>query len=66
MTIAQPPIAAVSRIWPLRIPMPVIVALIPAAFVIIGLVIRYFAYAASVPDETLAGFPLGMCRWDCG
>lgn len=66
MTIAQPPIAAISRIWPLRVPMPVVVALIPAAFVIIGLVIRYFAYAASVPDATLAGFPLGMCRWDCG
>lgn len=50
----------------LRIPLAVTIALIPAAFIIIGLVIRYFAYASVVSDETLAGFPMGLCRWDCG
>ena len=50
----------------LRIPTAVAIALIPVAFVIVGVVIRYFAYASIVSDETLTGFPMGLCRWDCG
>jgi hypothetical protein len=57
---------ASPRALRLRLPLAATLALIPAAFVIIGLVIRYFGYAAAVPDETIAGFPYGLCRWDCG
>jgi hypothetical protein len=57
---------ALRRPFGLRLPLAVTIALIPAVFVVAGLVIRYFAYAAAVPDETLAGFPMGLCRWDCG
>jgi len=63
---ADAAVAAVRRPFGLRLPMAVVVALIPAVFVVAGLVIRYFAYAAAVPDETLTGFPMGLCRWDCG
>lgn len=60
------PVLAVPRFGGLRIPLPVTLVLIPAAFIIVGLVIRYFAYTAAVPDASLTGFPMGMCRWDCG
>lgn len=61
-------IAAVParRPWPISIPLPLVLALIPLGFILLGLVIRYFAYANTVSDETLAGFPMGMCHWDCG
>ena len=60
------PVLTVPRGLRLRIPLAATLALIPAAFIAVGLVIRYFAYAASVPDASLAGFPMGMCQWDCG
>lgn len=40
--------------------------LIPALFLLLGLVLRYMAYAAIVPEPSLAGFADGLCRWDCG
>lgn len=58
-------IVAVPRPIGLRIPMALTIALIPAAFIIIGLVIRYFAYASVVSDESITSFPMGLCRWDC-
>jgi len=39
---------------------------VPLAFAVIGLVLRYLAFAASVPDASLATFADGLCRWDCG
>ena len=49
-----------------RIPLAATLVLIPAAFLVLGLLIRYFAYANTVSDASIAGFPMGMCRWDCG
>jgi hypothetical protein len=67
MTALQADIAvAAPRQFGVRVAMTVTLVAIPAAFVVLGLVIRYFAYAASVPDETITGFPMGLCRWDCG
>ena len=59
-------VIAAPRPIGLRIPLAVTIALIPLAFIIVGLVIRYFAYASVVSDETIGGFPMGLCRWDCG
>jgi hypothetical protein len=39
--------------------------LIPLTAAIVGVVIRYFAYAATVDGATLANFADGLCRWDC-
>ena len=68
MTVLQSDAVVIAAPQPigLRIPVAMAVALIPAAFIVIGLVIRYFAYASVVSDETLAAFPMGLCRWDCG
>lgn len=67
MTVAQAEIAVpLRRPWPARIPMAVAVGLIPLGFVLVGLVVRYFAYASVVTDETILGLPMGLCRWDCG
>ena len=44
------------------LPLTVVVALIPVAFAVVGLVVRYLAYAAMAPDASLAGFPVGVCR----
>ena len=68
MSVAQTDAAGIAVPQPtgLRISLAGTVALIPAAFIIIGLVIRYFAYASVVSDETITGFPMGLCRWDCG
>ncbi len=60
-------IAIASPRWRgISVPSWVVLAGIPLIFVIVGLVIRYFGYAAAVGDETITGFPMGMCRWDCG
>lgn len=68
MTTLEPQVAVAAppRGIAIRWPVAATLAGIPAAFLVIGLVVRYFAYAASVPDETILGFPYGMCRWDCG
>jgi hypothetical protein len=39
---------------------------VPIGFMLIGLVLRYLAYVAVVPDASFAGFAQGLCRWDCG
>jgi hypothetical protein len=39
---------------------------VPFGFLLAGLVLRYLAYAATVPDASLAGFAQGLCHWDCG
>ena len=65
MTVAQPEIVAVERSWRLRWPLAATLALIPLAFAFVGLAIRYFGYAMTVSDPSLAGFPDGLCRWDC-
>lgn len=38
---------------------------IPLLFMLVGLVLRYLAFAAVTPDASLAGFADGLCRWDC-
>lgn len=47
------------------IPLAVTLILIPLLAAVVGLVIRYLAYAATVDDATLANFADGLCRWDC-
>lgn len=43
-----------------------VLLLIPAAFAVVGLLVRYLAYANTVGDVTVAHFVDGLCRWDCG
>lgn len=43
----------------------VTLVLIPLTAAVVGVVIRYFAYAATVDGATLANFADGLCRWDC-
>lgn len=40
--------------------------LVPAAFAVLGLLVRYLAYANTVEDASVANFADGLCRWDCG
>lgn len=40
--------------------------LVPAAFAVLGLLVRYLAYANTTGDASLAQFVDGLCRWDCG
>jgi hypothetical protein len=47
------------------LPLGLALILIPLAFALVGLVVRYLGYAAVAPDASLAGFPDAMCRWDC-
>ena len=47
------------------LPMPVVLGLIPLGFALLGLAIRYAAYAHIVPDANVANFANGLCRWDC-
>jgi len=64
MTIATE-VAATPHLRSLGIPLPVVLVAIPVGFIVLGLVIRYLAYAAAVPDDSLGGFADGLCRWDC-
>ena len=66
MSVATEIAVPVRRPWPISIPLPVVLALIPLGFILLGLVIRYFAYANIATDESIAKFPMGMCQWDCG
>lgn len=50
---------------PRTLPLGLVLVLIPLACTIAGLVIRYLAFAATVPDASIATFAQGMCRWDC-
>lgn len=47
------------------LPLGVVLVLIPLLCAIVGLAIRYVAYAAVVDDASIANFAQGMCRWDC-
>jgi hypothetical protein len=47
-------------------PQVAFIVAIPVGFLLIGLVLRYLAYVAVVPDASFAGFAQGLCRWDCG
>lgn len=47
------------------LPLPVVLVAIPAIMTIVGLLLRYAGYAATVPDASLAAFADGLCRWDC-
>lgn len=47
------------------LPVDAALILIPLAAAVVGLVIRYLAYAATVDGATLANFADGLCRWDC-
>ncbi|HTO27659.1 MAG TPA: hypothetical protein VL017_03625 [Devosia sp.] len=38
----------------------------PIAFAVLGLLVRYLAYANTVGDASVASFVDGLCRWDCG
>lgn len=56
---------ATMRPFPLvRAEVAFIVA-VPLLFLLVGLVLRYLAFAATIPDASLAGFADGLCRWDC-
>jgi len=37
----------------------------PAVFLVLGLALRYLAYASVDPQATLARFPDALCLWDC-
>ncbi|HEV2516329.1 MAG TPA: hypothetical protein VGV07_13830 [Devosia sp.] len=56
--------AAVLR-HPRTLPLGLVLILIPLASAVVGLAIRYLAFAATVPDASIASFAQGMCRWDC-
>lgn len=56
---------AVALRPPRTLPLGLVLVLIPLAAAIIGLAIRYLAFAATVPDASIATFAQGMCRWDC-
>ena len=47
------------------LPVDAALILIPLAAAVVGLVIRYLAYAATVDGATFANFADGLCRWDC-
>jgi hypothetical protein len=51
-----------TRAMPTRL----VIILIPLAFALIGIALRYAAFAAINADSTFLGFVSGMCRWDCG
>jgi len=38
---------------------------VPLLAALVGLAIRYAAYAATIQDASLAAFADGLCRWDC-
>lgn len=46
-------------------PLPVLLVAIPAIMTVAGLLLRYAAYMATVPDAQAAGFIDGLCQWDC-
>jgi hypothetical protein len=48
-----------------RSPGAVALAAIPAGFAILGLVLRLLAYLQAGWEPHLAGYPDGLCRWDC-
>lgn len=45
--------------------LPLLLVLIPLGFAVLGLVIRYMAFASIAQDASLATFADGLCRWDC-
>ena len=47
------------------LPANLVLVAIPIAFAVLGLAVRYLAYANTVDDASLASFVDGLCRWDC-
>ncbi len=43
-----------------------VLLLVPIAFAVLGLLVRYLAYANTASDASVANFFDGLCRWDCG
>ncbi|MDB5506431.1 MAG: hypothetical protein JWR75_1069 [Devosia sp.] len=41
------------------------VLLVPIVCAIVGLIVRYLAFASVVPDASFATFANGLCKWDC-
>lgn len=39
---------------------------VPIGFAIVGLLLRYAAYANLIPNASIGDFPQALCRWDCG
>jgi len=65
MTVAEAQAVSATRARGFSIPTQLGVALIPLGFALLGVLVRYAAYAASVDDASLQGFPMGLCHWDC-
>jgi len=42
------------------------VLLVPLAFLLVGLVLRFLAFRAAMPDAPITDFAEALCRWDCG
>jgi hypothetical protein len=57
--------AAALRPAARTLPLGLVLILIPIAFAIVGVVLRYLGYASAVPDAALADFAEHMCQWDC-
>ena len=57
--------AAALRPAARTLPLGLVLILIPVAFAIVGVVLRYLGYASAVPDASLADFAEHMCQWDC-
>ena len=57
--------AAALRPAARTLPLGLVLILIPVAFAIVGVVLRYLGYASAVPDAALADFAEHMCQWDC-
>lgn len=65
MSVAEAQVATSARARRFTIPVPVLIAAIPFGFLLVGLLIRYWAYANAVGDASISDFPMGLCRWDC-
>jgi hypothetical protein len=51
-----------TRLWPEA----ATIALLPLAFAVIGLMLRYAAYVTVGPEAAPNDFITELCRWDCG
>ncbi|GLQ54508.1 hypothetical protein [Devosia nitrariae] len=41
------------------------VALVPLTFLLVGLVLRFLAFRAALPEAPVTNFAQALCRWDC-
>jgi hypothetical protein len=56
---------AVDRTRTGAFPMRLLIVGIPFVFVVLGLMLRYAAYATLIDDAHLSAFADFLCRWDC-